>query len=65
MKILKAGTHGHFDVFTGNGWKGWTRVQVVKKVVEGKVETSLRFVSGRHLPPSAVKQVASAVIPQP
>jgi hypothetical protein len=29
-KVVKCGTHGYFDVFTGNGWKNWVRIRMVK-----------------------------------
>lgn len=58
MKILQVKKTSFYDVFIGFGWKHWTRVQVVKN----KGETALKFVSGRHLSPSLVKQVASLLI---
>lgn len=60
MKIIKAGTRGYHDIFFGSGWKNWTRVQVIKV----KNESSMKFVSGRHLSPSLVKQALSVLIPQ-
>lgn len=77
MKVLKVGNKGLYDVFTGEGWEKWTRVQVVKErkqeidTDEGSCEgfrtrdiLSLRYVKGRHLPASFVKQAASFIIPQ-
>ena len=55
MKILKAGTFGYFDVFTGMGWEGHTRVRYNKKVGQ------LQFVSGKHLSKNAVKVVQETV----
>ncbi len=60
MKIIKAGTRGYHDIFLGAGWKNWTRVQVLKT----KDGLGIKFVSGRHLSPSLVKQAASSLIPQ-
>lgn len=41
IKVVKAGTHGYYDVFTGNGWRNHTRIRVVKKdtivLPEGKL----------------------------
>jgi hypothetical protein len=62
MKVLKVGNQRMFDVFTGEGWDKWTRVQVVKDEKVGCL--SLRYVKGRHLPASFVKQAASVIIPQ-
>jgi hypothetical protein len=62
MKVLKVGNQRMFDIFTGEGWEKWTRVQVVKDAKEGFL--SLRYVKGRHLPASFVKQAASVIIPQ-
>jgi len=30
IKVVKAGTHGFYDVFFNDGWKEHTRVRVVK-----------------------------------
>lgn len=30
MKILKAGTHGFYDCFFGDGWKNHTRITIKK-----------------------------------
>jgi hypothetical protein len=50
-KILKAGTFGMYDVFTGNGWKNHTRVRWNNKVGH------LQFVNGKHLTKNVVKEV--------
>lgn len=56
MKILKAGTRGFYDVFTGLGWTGHTRVRWNKK------DGHLQFVHGRHLSTNAVKEVLTKIL---
>lgn len=56
MKILKAGTYGFFDVFSGMGWKNHTRVRWNKKVGH------LQFVTGNHLSKKQVQEVLYHVL---
>lgn len=30
LKVVKVGTHGFYDVFTGNGWYNHIRIRMVK-----------------------------------
>jgi len=59
MKIIKAGTFGFYDVFTGNGWYHHTRVQFHKK------SGTLKFVTGNHLSPNQVKHVMETINGRP
>lgn len=56
MKILKAGTYGFFDVFTGSGWQNHTRVRWNKRVGH------LQFVTGKHLSKKQVQEVQSFIL---
>jgi len=55
MKILKAGTFGMYDVFTGEGWKNHTRVRWNNK------EKHLQHVNGKFLSKGAVKAVIGVI----
>ena len=55
-KILKAGTFGYYDVFTGMGWKNHTRVRWNKKVGH------LQFITGKHLSKKIVQEVQTHIL---
>lgn len=55
MKIIKAGTHGHYDVFSGTGWKNHTRVRWLKK--EGR----LQHATGKFLSSGATQAVITHI----
>lgn len=55
MKILKAGTFGFYDVFTGDGWENHSRVRWNNKVGH------LQHVNGKFLSKSAVKAVIALI----